>query len=75
MGQVPASARQVDAELDKLIAEARADENIAERDDVLAMLVQATYEDGEPMGDAEIRDQLMTLMIAGHETTATTLAW
>jgi cytochrome P450 len=66
---------QCDAELDKLIAEARADENIEDRDDVLAMLVQATYEDGSPMGDAEIRDQLMTLMIAGHETTATTLAW
>lgn len=63
------------AELDNLIAEARADKSIEERDDVLAMLVQAKYEDGSPMGNAEIRDQLMTLMIAGHETTATTLAW
>ena len=39
------------------------------------MLVAARFEDGEPMSDAEMRDQLMTLLLAGHETTATALAW
>ena len=47
----------------------------AERDDVLAMLVEARHEDGSPMSAQEIRDELLTLLVAGHETTATTLAW
>src|SRR5262249_3163050 len=44
-------------------------------DDVLAMLVGARDEHGEPMTDVEIRDELVTLLLAGHETTATALAW
>ncbi|HEX8745497.1 MAG TPA: cytochrome P450 [Thermoleophilaceae bacterium] len=44
-------------------------------EDVLSMLLQARDEDGEPMTDAEVRDELMTLLVAGHETTATSLAW
>lgn len=47
----------------------------ARRSDVLSMLVEAEHEDGAPMGDAEIRDQLATLVLAGHETTATALTW
>ena len=47
----------------------------AERDDVLSLLLQARHEDGEPMDDAELRDELLTLLVAGHETTATALAW
>jgi cytochrome P450 len=39
------------------------------------MLVAARFDDGSEMSDAEIRDQLMTLLLAGHETTATALAW
>ena len=39
------------------------------------MLVEARFDDGEPMGDDELRDQLITLLLAGHETTATALAW
>jgi cytochrome P450 len=39
------------------------------------MLLLARDEDGEPMGDGELRDELITLLLAGHETTATTLAW
>ena len=66
---------QCDDEMDKLIAEARQDPDLAERSDVLAMLVQARHEDGSPMTDEEIRDQLLTLMIAGHETTSNTLGW
>ena len=39
------------------------------------MLLEARHEDGSPMSDQELRDELMTLLVAGHETTATTLAW
>src|SRR5918997_1576767 len=63
--------REIDAMLDLEIAERRADP----REDILSMLVAARFEGGEPMDDAEIRDQLMTLLLAGHETTATGLAW
>jgi cytochrome P450 len=44
-------------------------------DDICSLLVAARFEDGTGMDDREIRDQLMTLLIAGHETTATGLAW
>ena len=47
----------------------------AERDDILSLLLAARDEDGEPLTDAELRDELMTLLVAGHETTATALAW
>ena len=54
---------------------ARADPGLAEREDICALLLQATDADGEPMSDLEVRDELMTLLVAGHETTATALAW
>ena len=57
------------------IAEHRARPDLAERDDILAMLMTAEFEDGGTMDDQELRDQLMTLLLAGHETTATGLAW
>ena len=44
-------------------------------DDVLSMLLAARYDDGAPLGDAEVREQLRTLLVAGHETTATSVAW
>lgn len=46
-----------------------------ERTDILAMLVAARDEDGRPMSDEEIRDEIITMLLAGHETTATSLAW
>jgi cytochrome P450 family 135 len=57
------------------IAERRADPKLADRTDVLAMLVRAADEDGRAMTDVELRDQLMTLLVAGHDTTATALSW
>ncbi|MFN8101653.1 MAG: cytochrome P450 [Mycobacterium sp.] len=57
------------------IAERRADPHLAERTDALAMLIRATDEDGRSMSDQELRDQLITLLVAGHDTTATGLAW
>ncbi len=44
-------------------------------DDVLALLLNAEHEDGSPMSQAELRDELMTALVAGHETTASQLAW
>jgi len=71
--------RGVMGELDAVIAEEigrrRAVDGLEERDDVLSMLLLARHEDGSPMSDAELRDELLTLLVAGHETTATALAW
>jgi cytochrome P450 len=53
----------------------RGADDLAERDDILSLLLQARHEDGSAMSDQELRDELMTLLVAGHETTATSLAW
>jgi cytochrome P450 len=65
--------READALIFELVEERRREPE--ERDDVLAMLLSARHEDGSPMSDQELRDELMTLLVAGHETTASTLAW
>ncbi|KUI34728.1 cytochrome P450 [Mycobacterium sp. IS-1496] len=57
------------------IAERRADPDLTRRTDVLAMLVRSADEGGRAMSDRELRDQLMTLLVAGHDTTATGLSW
>jgi cytochrome P450 len=57
------------------IAERRNAGDLAERDDIMSLLLQATHEDGSPMSGEELRDELVTLLIAGHETTANALAW
>ena len=57
------------------IAARRAAPDAAERDDVLSLLLQAKHDDGSPMSDRELRDELVTVVGAGHETTATALAW
>lgn len=67
--------REIDELLLAEIAERRADPAAAERDDILSLLVAARFEDGAEMSDREVRDQLVTLLLAGHETTATALAW
>ncbi|MDX6638013.1 MAG: cytochrome family [Solirubrobacterales bacterium] len=66
---------ETDALLAAEIALRRTDPDLEAREDILSMLVAARYDDGEGMDDGEIRDQLMTLLMAGHETTATSLAW
>ncbi|HKT82516.1 MAG TPA: cytochrome P450 [Solirubrobacterales bacterium] len=53
----------------------RRDEHLAERRDILSLLLQARTEEGEAMDDKEVRDELLTLVLAGHETTANSLAW
>ena len=64
-------------ETDRLIFDLAAERRAAgeDRDDVLSMLLAARHEDGTPMSDQELRDELMTLLVAGHETTASELAW
>jgi cytochrome P450 family 138 len=74
-GRVHAYRREYDLIIDRLIAAARQDPALDERDDVLALMLQSRYSDGSGMSRDEIADQLLTLLTAGHETTATTLAW
>ena len=69
------AVRRMDAVLREEIRERQAAPDLDERDDVLSMLVQARDEDGSPLDEDELRDQLVTLLLAGHETTATSLAW
>jgi cytochrome P450 len=76
--KVPAFQRargRVDALIYEEIASRRRDPALEEREDMLSLLLQARHEDGRPMSDDELRDELMTLLVAGHETTATALAW
>ena len=74
-GRALAYRRQYDAIVDRLIAAGRQDPDLDERDDVLALMLQSRYDDGSGMNGDEIADQLLTLLTAGHETTATTMAW
>lgn len=62
---------------DLLMAEIleRRQQGRSSRFDILSLLMEAEYEDGETMSDAELRDNLLTLLNAGHETTATSIAW
>jgi cytochrome P450 family 135 len=77
--RVVESFEQRRAQLDEMIyeeiARRREAPDLDERDDVFSMLVLARDEDGRPMSDRELRDELVTLLVAGHETTATGLAW
>jgi cytochrome P450 len=66
--------RQVDQLLYQEIAERRVHAD-ASRNDILSLLMSAHDEAGAGLSDAELRDELMTLLIAGHETTATALTW
>ncbi len=72
-GRFWAMRREYDAIVERLIAKAERD--LGERDDVLAMMLQSRYDDGSRISHGQIADQLLTLLSAGHETTATTLAW
>ena len=77
-GPVPslrAVVDEIDAELFAEISERRCDPAVSERRDILSSLILGRFEDGSAMDDRELRDQLMTLLVAGHETTATALAW
>jgi cytochrome P450 len=66
---------EVDAEVLGEITRRRDVGDLAVREDVLSMLLQARDEEGRPLTDTELRDELVTLLVAGHETTAAALTW
>jgi cytochrome P450 len=67
--------QMVDRRMYAVIRERRAEAGVGGRDDVLSLLLAARDERGEPLTDHELRDELMSLLLAGHETTANSLAW
>jgi cytochrome P450 len=67
--------REYNAIVERLIAAATRDDALDQRDDILSLMLQSRYDDGSSMSHDFIADQLLTLLTAGHETTATTLAW
>src|SRR5207302_4716699 len=69
------AVRRMDDVLRAEIRDRQAASDLDVRDDILSMLVQARDEDGAPLDADELRDQAVTLLLAGHETTATALAW
>ncbi|HEY5261900.1 MAG TPA: cytochrome P450 [Solirubrobacteraceae bacterium] len=78
-GDPMARLREIVASVDELlfaeIAHRRSDPALGEREDILSLLIAARFQDGGEMSDRDLRDQLVTLLLAGHETTATGLAW
>jgi cytochrome P450 len=74
-GRFVAARRRADELLHAEIQARRADPSATDRDDVFSLLLAARDEDGNALSDEELRDELMTLLVAGHETTATALAW
>jgi cytochrome P450 family 135 len=66
---------RLDEVIYKELARRRGQADLAERKDILSLLMQARDEDGQEMTDEELRDELVTLLLAGHETTATSVAW
>ncbi len=73
-GRAVRLTRQIDSILFAEFARRRS-AGVEGRADVLSMLQAARYEDGQPLPDGVIRDEMYTLMLAGHETTAATMAW
>lgn len=74
-GRFMSMRKELDDIIESLIARARADPAFEQREDVLSLMLQARYEDGTAMSHSDIGDELFSLMVAGHETTATSLAW
>ena len=74
-GRLAAYRRRYDEVIGRLIDAVQADPNLENRDDILALLLRSTHEDGSSMSRKDIGDELLTLLAAGHETTAATLGW
>jgi cytochrome P450 len=66
---------EVDGQLLAEIASRREAADLGDREDILSLLLRARDEDGAALSDRELRDELMTLLVAGHETTAAALSW
>jgi cytochrome P450 family 135 len=74
-GKLGRALDRLDEVLYEEIASRRTQPDLAERNDILSLLMQARDEDGLAMTDVELRDELVTLLLAGHETTSTSVAW
>ncbi|WP_123024903.1 cytochrome P450 [Mycolicibacterium stellerae] len=74
-GKLEAFRREFDRVVFALIDKAEADPNLDERSDILALLLRSRYEDGTAMSRQDVSDELLTLLGAGHETTASSLGW
>jgi hypothetical protein len=74
-GRLAEFRRSFDRTVFALIDKAKADPRLEERTDILALLLRSTYDDGSPMSGQDVSDELLTLLGAGHETTASTLGW
>ena len=75
LGPLPATRERVDEMLYEEITQRRADPDGEARNDILTLLLGARDENGAPLTDRELRDELITLLLAGHETTATSIGW
>jgi cytochrome P450 len=75
LGLIRAKLEPTDELIYEEIRSRREAPDLSERDDVLSLLLQARHDDGTEMTDKELRDELMTLLVAGHETSATALSW
>ena len=67
--------RHYESLIDALVERAQNDPDLEQRTDILALFLRSSYDDGAAMTRGEIGDELLTLLAAGHETTASTLAW
>ena len=74
-GAIGRALDTLDERIYEEISRRRAQSDLVQRTDILSLLMQARDEDGEAMTDGELRDELVTLLLAGHETTATAVAW
>jgi cytochrome P450 len=74
-GAIGKALEVLDVRIYEEISRRRSEGDLEERTDILSLLMQARDEDGEAMTDGELRDELVTLLLAGHETTATAVAW
>jgi cytochrome P450 len=74
-GAIGRALDRLDAVIYDELARRRRQPDLAERTDILSLLMQARDEQGQEMTDLELRDELVTLLLAGHETTATSVAW
>jgi cytochrome P450 len=74
-GAIGQALDRLNAVIYEELAKRRAQQDLDERTDILSLLLQARDEDGQAMTDDELRDELVTLLLAGHETTATSVAW
>jgi cytochrome P450 len=74
-GAIGRALDRLDAVIYEELARRRSQRDLAERTDILSLLMRARDEDEQAMTDAELRDELVTLLLAGHETTATSVAW